>query len=354
MDSIEEITWTSRIHWKEILTVTILWFLVCLLSPLVWNVDFPNAFWTKQAIFAAMLVTVYLFNKIVLVPKVLLPKGMFTYTIYVLVLSFITLMILRSVEHGLDLPRIMHEFFKPDKPYKKGSWFRFDFQGLLFILLSFGISTILILLDKEQHNAIKREELEKQKVSNELSFLKTQINPHFFFNTLNSIYSLTNFDIERAQEAIHTLSSMMRHVLYDSQKDVLPLQKEIMFIENYIQLMKLRLPKKVEVNYEDITKGANALIAPMIILPFVENAFKHGVSSQYPSVINIKIDYQAPNFHLFVENNVFEHVNKSLDESGIGLANTKRRLALIYSDKYKLDVDKSAERFVVDLKINMS
>ena len=224
-------------------------------------------------------------------------------------------------------------------------------------LLVVGISTAITGIQKWQKDNQERKELEKDKVTSELSFLKAQINPHFFFNTLNNIYALTTVDPKVAGEAIHQLSKMMRYLLYDTQHGDNTLSQEIAFVKNYISLMKLRLTDVVKINIDTPEYLRDMPLAPMLFLPFVENAFKHGVSATRPSYIDINILQKSKILDLTVKNSIMNDNGVSLDtNSGIGLVNTRRRLDLLYPGKYKLDTieSKADKEYTVHLVLDLS
>ncbi|UOG74525.1 histidine kinase [Hymenobacter tibetensis] len=211
---------------------------------------------------------------------------------------------------------------------------------MLSTLLVLGLSTSVAAVQRGQREARIRQALEQEKLSTELAWLKAQINPHFFFNTLNNIYALTLLDGDQAREAIHRLSRMMRYVLYDTQSGTAPLSQELLFIRDYIDLMQLRLPENVEVRYQTPDVVQEAPIAPMLLLTFVENAFKHGVSALAPSYIHIVVQQPTTStLEVEVRNSIFPDRPVALDENhGIGLTNTRRRLALLYPDRHTLTV----------------
>src|SRR5580698_6267334 len=142
--------------------------------------------------------------------------------------------------------------------------------------------------------------------SSELSFLKAQINPHFFFNTLNNIYALTLVNADTSRKAIHQLSRMMRYVLYDTQNSTTLLSQEVAFIKDYISLMQLRLTDVVKIDFKSPGALKDLAIAPMIFLPFIENAFKHGVSATQPSNINIAVKQNNNTIELEVVNTIIK------------------------------------------------
>ncbi|MDH5610358.1 MAG: histidine kinase [Cyclobacteriaceae bacterium] len=329
--------------------------LIWLLIPLTWNVSLPEEFWVKQGIFLLVLLAAYYTNALVLVPRFLVTNRLALYALLVVASVAIVLVVLQVAELSLHLPELMHKTFNPSKPYKPHGTFRFDMFALLISFVVLGLSTSITLIRKWQTESEQRQEFEKQKISAELSFLKAQINPHFFFNTLNNIYALTTLDVEAARQAIHKLSGMMRYVLYDTQKETCLLSHEIAFVENYIELMKLRLTDKVKVVFEKPATIIDHLVAPMIMLPFIENAFKHGVSAKAESQIVILIRTEENRLLLDVKNHSFQHTGLKLEEtSGIGHNNTRRRLELIYPGQYTLDIHDSGTQYHVSLTLVLS
>jgi LytS/YehU family sensor histidine kinase len=216
---------------------------------------------------------------------------------------------------------------------------------LLATLLVVGLGTSVAAIQRGQYDAQVRGALEQEKLATELSLLKAQINPHFFFNTLNNIYSLTLLDVERARAALHRLSRMMRYVLYETPNGQTHLSQEINFLLDYVELMNLRLTDQVEVVVETPSPqagelAADPLIAPMLFQPFLENAFKHGVSALVSSRITIALRQpSAQQVELCVRNTLVPPAATYPDEpGGIGLANTRRRLDLLYPGRYQLHI----------------
>jgi two-component system LytT family sensor kinase len=219
--------------------------------------------------------------------------------------------------------------------------FRFDAMGTLTTLLVLGISTAIRVVQNWQQDARTRQDLEQQRVNAELSMLKAQINPHFFFNTLNNIYSLTLSDGDKARAALHRLSRMMRYVLYDTTSGTTLLSQEADFIRDYIDLMQLRLTDRVTITFERPEPLKDVPIAPMLLLPFIENAFKHGVAATAASHIHIALRQPAAYVvELEVRNSRLPKPTADMAGSnGIGLVNTRRRLDLLYPGEFALQVD---------------
>lgn len=245
--------------------------------------------------------------------------------------------------------------FRPNKgerpPFTRSSFYLMNnsLQILFFVLVSF----ILRFVQKWQHDEKIKHVMEKEKSNAELLFLKQQINPHFLFNSLNSIYSLANKKSDLTTEAILKLSGILRYVLYHSEKDLVPLSDEITTIENYIELQRLRLTKKVVLSYDTKGNPESYRIEPLLLMPIFENAFKFGVDSITESFIDIHLEVLNSKLHLHVANKIVPQKEKSDEESGIGLKNIKRRLELLYPDNYKLNIDEQEQIFSLKLKLTL-
>ncbi|GAB3999335.1 histidine kinase [Spirosoma daeguense] len=318
------------------------------------EIRFPNLFWVRQAIFFVLMVGTFYLNSKWLVPRMLLTDQTRDYMLAIVGTIVVLMGILACIEYGFDLPTLLHRTFHPDgkghpKPY---GWIQ---PTLFTIILVLGISISITMLQKWQTDATLRTTLEQAKTASELSFLKAQINPHFFFNTLNNIYALTLIDVETAREALHRLSRMMRYVLYETQSGTTLLSKEIAFLSDYIQLMQLRLTDKVTVTLDTPSPLHDVSIAPMLFLPFVENAFKHGVSTLEPSWIRIGIQQLDHQLLLDVSNTLFHQKSPSLETgNGIGLVNTRRRLDLLYPNQYVLQIDDNTTNGEYRVHLNLS
>lgn len=177
-------------------------------------------------------------------------------------------------------------------------------------------------------------EMEAARAQAELRNLRNQINPHFLLNTLNNIYALTAFDTAKAQEAIQELSKMMRHILYDYQKPMISLKEEIDFLENYIKLMRIRLPQSVEVTFTAKQSSSSVEVAPMILISLIENAFKHGTSPTEPSFIHINISSDEHQIVCDIQNSNNPKTAADHSGHGIGLQQVQRRLELAYPGRF--------------------
>ena len=226
-------------------------------------------------------------------------------------------------------------------------------RDFMLMGLTAGLSVAIRVTGNWYKMETERKELEKGRVEAELKSLKNQLNPHFLFNTLNNIYSLIAFNPETAQHAVHDLSRLLRYILYENNQNRVPLAKEIEFIDNYIALMKIRLPQEVIVETE-IYAERNVEIAPLLFITLVENAFKHGVSPTAPSFISIEL-HTVGEGEVFcqVENSYFPKKREDKSGSGIGLENLRKRLTLLYPGRYMLVTEKQGEKFVAELRIRI-
>ncbi len=202
------------------------------------------------------------------------------------------------------------------------------------------------------NNRLKQSE--KEKVNAELSYLKAQINPHFLFNTLNSIYaSAISENADNTASAVVKLSGMMRYVISEVDHDYVSLEKELNYITDYIELQKIRLGNTVHLMYGVTGNPAGKRIAPLVLISFIENAFKHGVNPEENSSIDVEIDVHDDILHLSVLNNKVNSVKEDPPKNNVGLENTTSRLQLLYPSKHELVIKDDEKEFLVLLKINL-
>ncbi len=225
--------------------------------------------------------------------------------------------------------------------------------GSLFIVIFVGM--LRFAKDWFEFEARKKE-IENEKLTAELNFLKEQINPHFLFNTLNNLYYLAFTQSPNTTEVIAKLSQMMRYMIYDSNYPQVPLGKEIEYMQNYISLERLRLNDSIPIQLDIQGNAEEVRIAPLIFITFLENAFKHGVSNNNPKAwvrVSIRVDGQQCIY--IVENSKIPSAQNGMEEkSGIGLQNVRRRLELSYPGKYQLQVDDQPDRYAVQLNLILS
>jgi hypothetical protein len=220
-----------------------------------------------------------------------------------------------------------------------------------FLLVSTGASFKLLL---DYAKAQRRlGEMAREKAEAELNFLKSQINPHFLFNSLNSVYFLIDKNNEQARRALHKFSDMLRYQLYECNDDKISIEKEISFLKDYVDLQKLRKDENYSVEFSASPDVKGFSIEPLLLMSFVENAFKH-ISHNSHKKNFVKMDLNRSNgvFHFSVQNSKELHPSEHA-HSGIGLNNVKRRLELLYPGKHELNIGQTEEIFTVDLKIKI-
>jgi two-component system LytT family sensor kinase len=299
----------------------------------------------------ALYISFYYLNANLLVPKLLAQKKIITYTAIILLLM---------VFFGV-YPRLHQYFFGDFQRFS--SAIRVNRQrnfrppllypgSISIFLLVFVFSTGVKVISQWFQTERRNKEIQNEKLKTELSFLKAQINPHFLFNTLNNIYSLAADRSEQTAAAVMKLSSIMRYVLNEARNDLVPLEKEILFTTHYIELQKMRITDKTQVEFSVQGDPTGKQISPLLFLPFIENAFKYGVSTREYSPIYIGLDILDDSVRLEVRNN--KHMGpmlKPAENTGIGINNTRRRLDLIYHHRYSLLTENMDSEYFVNLKI---
>lgn len=228
------------------------------------------------------------------------------------------------------------------------------FRDIISMSVTVGLSTAIKMTAQWYQSQAEQKDLEKLHIESELTSLKHQLNPHFLFNTLNNIYSLIAINQENAQNAVHQLSNLIRYVLYESDQPRVPLKKDLRFTENYIRLMSLRLPAHVKLSTDILEPDSGIEIAPLLFISLVENAFKHGVSSDQPSCISIKISIIDNNYLVCrVENSNFPKPHTDKSGSGIGLTNLRKRLELLYPQGFNMMIEENPTQYISTLKLEL-
>lgn len=284
-------------------------------------------------------------NTLVLMPYFLRKKGVGSYVFSVLVLSFVCLIVqyffkLVLWDNAVDMNGHEVNFF--------------DFKTIFPILFVSATSTVygLIIYMADQEK-IKRDE-KQEKLQAELSFLRSQISPHFIFNVLNSIVYLIRTKSNAAEPVTIQLSELMRYMLYEADDVQVSLDKEINYLNNYIELQRVRFEEDVEINMNVEGNIGSQIIEPMLLIPFVENAFKHGVGMIDTPIIDVLVRCNSKELYYEVRNKIAPELPEDKDSSsGIGLKNVKRRLELLYSDKHKLEIKKEDNWFIVSLFLQL-
>ncbi|MBO4827342.1 MAG: histidine kinase [Prevotella sp.] len=224
-----------------------------------------------------------------------------------------------------------------------------DIVMLVVLILMLGMNLGVKLYFKSSSDAKKLDELQTKNLEQQLEYLKYQINPHFFMNTLNNIHALVDINPEKAKETILELSKLMRYVLYEGAKPAVPLQKEVDFLNNYITLMRIRYTDRVKITTDMPATLPDKNVPPMLFITFVENAFKHGVSYSKDSFINVSMSVVDKRVEFICENSKTEAAND--EQGGVGLTNVKQRLNLIYDNEYTLNINDAPDVYDVHLSI---
>jgi len=288
-----------------------------------------------------LMISFFYLNRKVLIPEYFFQRKYFVYSITVLLFVFLLMslpFIMRvSVNSSFDKPgpQLLNHLLS---------------TALLFVLV-FVVSTAGPVLKRWIDAENSAVELENQRLSAELSFLKSQVNPHFLFNTLNNIYALSVNNDPVAAESILKLSQLLRYLLQEAQNETVSINKEIEHLRQYIDLQKLRLTKKVTVNFEMAFDSSGFSIAPLLLLPFVENAFKYGISAHEESKIEIKLSYKSSVFEFTVNNTLNNGSRVDIESTGIGVDNVRKRLELSYPGNFELNIKSNTVSHSVYLKI---
>ncbi|HEX8332596.1 MAG TPA: histidine kinase, partial [Segetibacter sp.] len=245
-------------------------------------------------------------------------------------------------------------FFPYRTPDYPNSFFEQYFIYLISIVLPFlFLSWMARVTENLVINTFKKEQLEKQAVQSELYYLKSQINPHFLFNTLNNIHTLVYKQAPAAPDAVMQLASLMRYMIYESNAPTVPLTREMEYLQDYVSLQQLRYKQYavVDLKIEGATDACH--IAPLLFIHLLENAYKHSPTRLNPGDVKVRVEVKEDTLNFSVQNPVGKNPTHSLDEpGGIGLPNVRKRLALLYPGQHTLEVQNLGETFAVVLKIH--
>jgi hypothetical protein len=307
-----------------------------------------------------MLVFFYL-NYYLLIPKFYFRKKYLYFALIVIGCYIVVALIPEFIFQGKDLlspPGMPGSGFQPDHGIPLGLLPEHHLgpnHGKAFFMfghnLVFFLAVVFFSLMLKINNRLKQTEREKLKA--ELQYFKAQINPHFLFNTLNTIYSLSLQKADNTPEAVVKLSGMMRYVISDASHDFVPLEKEISYISDYIELQKIRFGETVHIGYNPCETDAGKIIAPLVLIPFIENAFKFGVNPEHESLITVRLSLNDQELHLSVFNYKVMERSEMESSGGLGINNARQRLALLYPDKHRLIIHDNEKEFTVDLYITL-
>jgi two-component system LytT family sensor kinase len=332
------------------------WILLYLLPPLILQtkVKLPSDF--GDYMYWAIVIVFFYVNYLWLIPRYLSKRKFIPYFLFIfLMLAFtytanelyvIQIHHIEAAKHG-EYERKNEEQSRKKKPRFRG------YNSVLFCFAVLALGTSIKVTESWYENEKQKKEMENQKLGAELSLLKSQINPHFFFNTLNSIYSLAIIKSNKTSEAVLKLSEIMRYIIYDTEHKLVPLSKEVEYIANYIELQRLRLPETVKVEFETSLEKEESVIEPLLLLPFVENAFKHGIDVEKGGKIAIRINQTGNELRLHVENPLVEETLPKNGQTGIGMQNTIKRLELLYHDHFTLTAEPVKDTYIVELELTL-
>jgi hypothetical protein len=320
---------------------------------------------TKPAFlfFAAVFFFSYYFNTLVLVPKLYLQKQyLFYFAVIALLFAaiffikpFDTLLAQFIPQPGMEFPQgppppgfddTVNSGFRPPREMK--GWLKTDIVSCILFVMVTSLGLALCLIRQWRFTEQRALKAETEKANAELSFLKAQINPHFLFNTLNNIYSMVVVKHEHAADAVMKLSNIMRYITDEIRTDLVPLESEISCINDYVDLQRLRLGGKTTVELEITGNTGSMQIAPLLLMTFVENAFKYGVSNHESSVIRIGLFAEEPLLRFTCRNKLFP-VQSHAERSGIGIPNARKRLEHLYPGRHKLDIREDDGFYAVQL-----
>ena len=227
-----------------------------------------------------------------------------------------------------------------------------DIVAIIVLILMLGMNLGVKLYFRQLRDGQRLQMLEKRSLEQQLEYLRYQINPHFLMNTLNNIHALVDIDAERAKDSIVQLSKIMRFVLYEGAKQAVPLARELAFTQDYIQLMRMRVTDRVSITVNMPERVPDGLIPPLVLITFVENAFKHGVSYRQPSFISMNVETTTADdattcLHFTCSNSKLPASDDQ--HGGVGLQNARQRLDLIYGNRYSLQIEDKPESYNIEL-----
>jgi len=289
-------------------------------------------------------------------------KKKYLYYFGIIILLFIGVYFLKPFEHLLHSTRSGPGPFGPppgpppsfpgEHPSPRPQHPPIDIVSIVLFLMIWSLSTALSIIKEWRTTLERASKAEAEKAKAELAFLKAQINPHFLFNTLNNIYSLSVTKNENTSFAVMKLSNIMRYVTDDATRDFVSLQSEVDCIGDYIGLQRLRLNKKTDIHFSVTGNMEDKEIAPLILMTFVENVFKYGISTHEFSPITIKLSADEKTITFFCENKIFP-LQKRMERTGIGITNTKQRLGFLYPNKHLLNINNSNDLYSVLLTLQL-
>ena len=321
---------------------------------LIWGGHVEESNWENLLIECALLpakmLAVYI-TLYFLIPHFLLQKQYLNFGIGLVLVMFVAGLIQRAIIVWYLYPNFFPEI---DREF----WDFYKIAKQIVMINSVLVFAIAVKVVKHWYlQQQKNQDLEKEKMFSELRYLKSQVHPHFFFNTLNNLYGLTLSKSDTAPEVVLRLADLMSYMLYDTNTQWVPLEKEINYIRNYIALEKMRFGKRFNVSFQVQGDTSSLMIAPLLLLPFIENSFKHSISKEILGAwvaIDLTVNNQTLEFK--VENSVNKEVLNGREREnagGLGLQNVKRRLELLYNENYELKILEEETEYLIVLRLNL-
>ncbi|MEM9362357.1 MAG: histidine kinase [Bacteroidota bacterium] len=334
---------------KEVYVHIIVW--ICFISfPIAWvfsQFGKVHLEFLPRVLFTPLLTYV---NYLLLVPIFLLKKRLWQYILISVLVLFLFNMIVSTYFSAAPLSRIS-EFTGVTNvtPLKRMSDAMLAIASFSFFLLGGVMGLTKDIYKREKQNRLK----EMSRKETELQFLRAQLNPHFLFNSLNSIYGLVREKKSEAPQAVITLSELMRYMLYEAKKELVPLTKEIDYIKNFVQLQILRLSDSKNVKLRISGEYDDKLIAPLLLVPFVENAFKYGTDFKGETYVDINLKVISETLFFTITNKIGPY-KKDLESSGIGLENIKNRLQILFPEEHSMLITKDDGNYMVNLELQLA
>lgn len=324
--------------------------------------------------FNTVWIVLFAIHNFLLAPLLIIKRRTWLYTALVVVLLVATMFILSAIrpshskkrpapqryeccEHNCMNAEMMASKQQPPPMREGGPLMMFGpgemvafFGGLLLMGMNLGVK--LYFRSQEATKAITQ--IEKHALERQLQYLKYQVNPHFFMNTLNNIHALVDIDPERAKASIVELSKLMRYVLYEGNNRLTPLSREVQFLRNYVQLMSMRYTGNVSISLDVPEVLPDSMLPPLLLVIFVENAFKHGISYRTKSFVEISLQPHGDRLLFSCRNSRPEIKHDENMKGGVGLSNVRRRLDLLFPDDYTLDIKETDDTYTVKLEIPLT
>ena len=374
---------TTKMNYrKEHIIYTLMW-IALYLSPLMSiymrmsgnpHIDFSWYEILNAWKFNTVWIVLFAIHNFLLAPLLIIKRRTWLYTALVVVLLVATMFTLSAIrpshskkrhapqryeccEHNCMNAEMMASKQQPPPMREGGPLMMFGpgevvifFGGLLLMGMNLGVK----LYFRSQEDADILSQIEKHALERQLQYLKYQVNPHFFMNTLNNIHALVDIDPERAKASIVELSKLMRYVLYEGNNRLTPLSREVQFLRNYVQLMSMRYTGNVSISLDVPEVLPDSMLPPLLLVIFVENAFKHGISYRTKSFVEISLQPHGDRLLFSCRNSRPEIKHDENMKGGVGLSNVRRRLDLLFPGNYTLDIKEQEDTYTVHLDIPLT